>query len=376
MKYCISIDWLSLYCLLPVPSADWVPVSGNSAEIDAAYPWRYRAAYFGTRQYMVLTYVDAPNEQGGYDDFAEVQSAPASAILDAASVIVKFNNRVLYKPDMWELIDKFLHDNNMIVHNISRIDLCADLNQFAHIVPLILIRKFATKELRHIGRGVGALYFNHGVFAKLDEDGQRMPCKEYGVNYTGMSFGTHSSDARVYLYNKSFELLTQGDKPWIRDRWHSIGLDVRNVWRLEVSLKSKACTFKDKLTGATVTVNTDNMRDTSGELTKIYHTFVRKLFAFVVNRAGITNISREPRLELFNCEPVYLRHSIRNVSRGTRTEKMIIKALYLLGDMYRGAANDEMQDVAQSFAVGVAQSCDLEQWMRERMDKWEQPTHK
>lgn len=376
MRYVLSIDWLSLYCLYKQRSEEWCGVSGKSDTIGAAYPWRYRTADYGTRQYKVLTFVDMPNEQGGWDDFAEVQSSPCSKVLNSSSVIVRLNNRVLYRPDMWELLDKFLADNGFVFHSISRIDVCADFNDFAHMSPLALVSRFANKELRHIGRGVGALYFNHGVFAKFDDHGRKTDSKEYGVNYTGLSFGTHASDARIYLYNKSFELLTQGDKPWIVDRWRSIGLDVRSVWRLEVSIKSKACKFKDKLTSAVVTIGIDNTRDTAGSLAKIYHTFVRKMFSFIVNRPNITNITREPRIELFNCDPCFLRHSIRNVSRGTRTEKMIIKALFLLGDTYRGAENDAMQDLGQSFACGIAQSCGMVDWLRDRADTWQQPTHK
>lgn len=371
MIYALSIDWLSLFCYYPTASAEWIGVTGDASTIDSAYPWRYRPADYGTRQFKQLMFVDMPNEQGGYDDFAEVQYNPCSTkVLNPRSVIVRFVNRILYRPDMWQLIDMFLQQNKFTVNNISRIDLCADFNQFAHIDPLTLICRFANRQLRHIGRGVGSLYFNHGVMPKF-ANGQKIG-KEYGVNYTGLAFGTHASDCRVYLYNKSFELATQGDKPWIRDRWSAAGLDVKNVWRLEVSIKSKACEFKDKLSGQTVTIDTTNSRS---QLSVIYHTFVRRLFSFVVNRPGITNISREPRLELFNCEPCYIRHSIRNVSRGTRTDKIIIKALYLIGERYRGAENDECQALAQSFAVGIAESTDLAQWMSGRCDEWNIPTH-
>ena len=371
MRYCISIDWLSLYCLLSIRSEDWSPVSGNSDTIDAAYPWRYRTADYGTRQYKILTFVDMPNEQGGWDEFAEVQSAPCSKVLHPRSAIVRFNNRVLYRPDLWQLVDKFLGDNGFEFHSISRVDICADFNQFLTISPKKLIADFANKSLRHVGRGVGSLYFNHGVFTD-----KLKGTKDYGVNYTGLAFGTHSSDARVYLYNKSFELLTQGNKPWIVDRWKAIGLDVREVWRLEVSIKGKGCKLKDRLSGAKIDVNCDLLRDVDGALAKIYHTFVKKLFAFVRNRQGITNITREPRIQLFNLAPIWIRHNLRNISKSSRTEKMVIKALYTLGDTYRGEDNREMQTLAQSFAVGIANSCDLDEWMSRKIDEWKVTTHK
>lgn len=371
MVYCISVDWLALYCYYPTASGDWQPVTGKADTIDAAYPWRYRVADYGTRQYKMLTFVDMPNEQGGYDEFAEVQSHPCSGVINARSVIVRFNNRVLYRPDMWDLVDVFLRDNNFAFHSISRIDICADFNQFKSMSPLKLIQGFANKELRHVGRGVGSLYFNHGIFT----DRQR-GTKDYGVNYTGLAFGTHSSDVRIYLYNKSFELLTQGDKPWIRDRWRAIGLDETKVWRLEVSIKSKGCHFKDSLTGEVVDVDVNRVRDTRGDLSKIYHTFVKKMFAFVKNHPHITNISREPRIELFNLCPIWVRHSLRNISKSSRTEKMIIKALYTLGDTYRGEENAAMKDTAQSFAVGIAESTDLTQWMRQKVSEWDVVVHK
>ena len=371
MIYTISIDWLSLFCLYPSASSDWRPVTGDASTFDAPYPWRYRVADYGTRQFKILTFVDMPNEQGGWDDFAEVQSAPASKVLNARGVVVRFVNRVLYRPDMWDLVEKFLKDNSFDFHSISRVDICGDFNQFETIAPAELIRQFAAKKLRHVGRGIGALSFNHGIFKDI-----RTGAKDYGVNYTGLSFGTHASDCRVYLYDKSFELLTQGDKPWIRDRWRAVGLDPRAVWRLEVSIKGKACKFRDRLSGADITITPTDMADSSAYLAKIYHTFVQKLFAFVVNRRGITNISREPRIRLFSLHPIFVRHVLRNVSGSSRIEKMIIKALYTIGDNYRGAEMDDMQTLAQTFAVGIADACDLNEWMSRKSDEWKVKTHK
>lgn len=379
----LAIDWLSVYCLWcpPAgisspgreddPSGVWQPIESNGGTFDAGYPFRYKLEDYGTRQFSQLWRVSMPNEEGGRDDFAEVQSKPYSTILAANAIIVRFVNRVLYRPDFWELANRFLLENHFDFQGISRIDICSDFNDFATIAPRALIEGFAGKRLRHIGRGVGALYFNHGVGADAEVEGK----KDYGVQYTGVSFGTHTSDARVYLYNKSFELLTQGDKPWIRDTWIAAGLDVRHVWRLEVSIKSKGCKFKCKQSGKQVTIDTATASD-KDELAMIYHSFVAKLFAFVKNRKGITNISREPRITLFDSHFHYQRAPIRNVSGSSKTERMIIKALYQLGDLYRGAANIETADLAQSFAVNIAESTDLAEWMSKKIQEWERPTHK
>lgn len=364
MRYVLSIDWLAIFCRYSQPDA-WVGVTGSSDSIGAAYPWRYHREDFGTRQFKHLTRVSMPNEQCGYDEFAEVQSDPCSDILARGSMIVRFVNRVLYRQDFWDLADKFLADNCIEYRSISRVDICADFNDFATISPMELIREFANKRLRHIGRGVGALYFNHGVTRG-----------EYGVNYTGLSFGTHSSDARVYLYNKSFELLTQGDKPWIRDRWNAVGLDARTVWRLEVSLKSKACKFKDKRTGREIIVNDYRVRSTDKGLPKIFHTFERKLFSFIKNRPGITNVTREPRLQLFVGVPAFERGVLRNVTGSNRLDRMVIKSLYLMGGTYRGQEVRDVSGYAQTLACVLAESTDLVDWLQDKSTQWEQKTHR
>lgn len=364
MQYVVCIDWLALFCEYKESSAAWVgATSGNRALFDVG-PWQYKIEDYGTRHYKHLCRVSYPNEHSGYDEFAEVQYEPCSRIIGANSVIVRFVNRMLYRNDFWELASKFLADNEFKFKSISRVDICADFNDFATLSPLSLIQRFANKELRHVGRGVGALYFNHGA-----HNGN------YGVNYTGLSFGTHSSDARVYLYNKSFELLTQGDKPWIRDTWKVIGLDTRSVWRLEVSLKSKACKFKDKNTDEKITITPERI-DTRSDLAVIYHTFVRKLFAFVVNRPGITNITREPRIKLFDDSPAMDRAVIRNVSGSSRLERILIKALYTMGDTYRGELLKDNESITQSVAVALAESTDLLEWMAERESGWQVKTHK
>lgn len=384
MIYAVCIDWLALYChYTPVPPSPndchdvqqamdeyWEPAAEEGTDdIFGRYPFHYKLQQYGTRQFAKLYKVSMPNAEGGWDDFAEIQAHPHAGILYKHSIVVRFVNRVLYLPDFWELAQRLLSDNNFAFRNISRIDICADFNQFATIPPLTLIEDFAAKKLRHIGRGVGAIFFNHEVRRG-----------EYGVHPTGLTFGTHASDAHVYLYNKSFELLTQKDKPYIRDLWNSIGLDIRNVWRLEVSIKSKGVTFKDRTSGNEVTINTNvlDKQDTAkyAELTKIYHTFVRKLFSFIKNRPNISNVTREPRIVLFDGAPAYDRSVPRNISSSTRVDKMVIKSLYQLGDLYRGAANIDAADLAQSFAIGIAESTDLGGWMSNKIKEWERPTHK
>lgn len=356
MKYVLSIDWLSVFCIFAGEGNTWKPM--ESAQFS------YKKEDFGTRCFSVFHRVRIANVEGGWDEFAEVQSIPYSSILPPYAIIIRFVNRVLYMPNFWEVALSFLTLNQIEVRGISRIDLCADFNQFATMDPKALIEGFAAKKYRHIGRGVGSLAFDHGV-KKGD----------YGVNYTGLTFGTHSSDAHVYLYNKSFELLTQGDKPWIRERWRRVGLNVHEVWRLEVSIKSSGLKFKDKKTKEIIEVQ-PTMVGENASLDKIYHSYINKLFSFIVNRKGITNVTREPRLVLFDEKPAYDRGSISNLSPGNRMERILIKQLWQMGDTYRGAFIYQAQQSARDFAERIAAATGLHTWLEEKQTEWDTPIHK
>lgn len=390
MVYTISIDWLAIHChYIPKvepfkPFAEdkrtmmeklrqkWTPKDGDPETCDIMHPqaFRYKMEQYGTRSFSELWRVSVHNAEGGWDDFAEVQACPYSGILQDNSVIVRFVNRALYTDNFWQDAEQFLSDNSFEFKGISRIDICGDFNQFKTMTARQLIEGFASKKFRHIGQGVGALYFNHGVMRDKETNST-----DYGVKYTGLSFGTHASDLRVYLYNKSFELLTQGDKPWIRDRWSHVGLDVLNVWRLEVSIKSKAVKFKDRTSGKVVTID-KNCAANDDELGTIYHTLVQKKFDFRVNNTRCTNVSRLERIQLFDLHPVYDHRTIRNISPGGRFEKMFIKALYLISDIYRGQNIADGDMLAQSLAFDIARATDLEGWMTKKVTEWEKPNHK
>lgn len=356
MIYVLSIDWLSVFCIYTGKGDIWEPKE---------HPFfQYKKEDFGTRCFSTFHRVRIANSEGGWDEFAEVQSVPYSSILPPYAIIIRFVNRQLYAANFWEMALHFLSLNLIEIRGISRIDICADFNHFETIDPRTLIEMFAAKTLRHIGRGVGALAFDH-----------RVKNGEYGVNYTGLTFGTHSSDAHCYLYNKSFELLTQGDKPWIKERWKRVGLDIREVWRLEVSIKSGGLKFKDKATGKKVEIDAAMIKEQM-TLDKIYHTFVKKLFSFIKNPPRQKNITREPRIVLFSDKPAYDRGAISNTSPGNRMERILIKSLWQMSDVYRGAFIYGAKKDAQAFAEKIAASTGLYSWLEDKKTLWETPIHK
>lgn len=360
MKYALSIDWLSLYVTSPLGV-----VAQNITESDGGgWSWDYEKAEHGTRQFRELITVYINKEE-----FAEVQQIPCSSILQPRTMIVKFANRRLYSKGLFGCMDMFLRQQCMQVLNISRIDICADFNTFHNgLQPISLIKKFLSSEFRHVGRGIGASHFNH--FAK----------KEHGVsrsylNYTGLSFGSRESEARVYLYNKSFELLTVHDKPHIRQLWQIVGLTNTKdtpVWRLEVSIKSGGMRFMNKATQEKVHITPDFITE-NVNISLIYHTFVKSLFSFVKNRAGITNITREPRIQLFNGEPYIERCCLNDSDSGNRAERILIKQLWQMSQRYRGREIVEDEGISKTLATELAKSTNLDEWLREKSQIWKRP---
>ena len=372
MTYTLSIDWLALFCQCEagmffkaedLKSVHCGQHSWEDGEFRSnmqymeALPWSYELAEHGTRQYKQLWTIFLQREEVAF-----VQAQPCSQILQANSCIVKFSNRLLYRHDLWDIVNRFLFDHLITPLNISRLDLCADFNKFASYECVPFIADFLSSKLRHKGQGIGAAYFQHYTIPSGVSRVQR-------VKYTGLSFGSHESEARVYLYNKTLELQTK-DKPYIRDLWRTGGLNLsKDVWRLEVSLKSGATKFRDRKSGEDVQIDFEGIKK-SCNLSIFYHTFVRKLFSFVYNREGITNISREPIIELFNGEPFYDRQIIRNVSGSNRMDKIFIKQLWLMSQKYRSNGCVADEDLGRMLSTEVSESTDLTRWFLFKRDWW------
>lgn len=356
MIYALSIDWLAFHC------------QSESGVIDESVErYVYERAPHGTRQYKELITCRL-----GEEDFAEVQQVPCSSVLRERTLIVKFCNRFLYHVNLWHLVDEFMQLHKLRILNLSRVDLCADFNTFYNgLHPITFIKGFLSSVYRHVGRGDGSSYFNH--FSR--KEGKNSISS---LVYTGLKFCSKKSAANVYLYNKTYELKTVHDKPHIRKLWQKVGLvsdKKTSVWRLEVSIYSKGMKFKNKETGEEVKITQSLLCQPEG-VSLIYHTFVRSLFSFVRNRSGITNITREPRIQLFNGEPCITRTTTSYGDSGDRTEKILIKQLWQMSDKYRSSEILADEGIAKLLSAELTRSCDLEEWFNEKSAKWSKPKRK
>ncbi len=363
MKYALSIDWLQFFCVCG--RGRFLASDPYNETLDSPLPYGYRLEKCGSRHYKKIVTIIYDGE-----DIAQVQHEPHSTqVLPPDSCIIKFDNRLLYSNDLWNIVEYVLKDHHLRVRSLSRVDICADFNSLHKYDCVQFITDFLASKIRHKGSGKGAAHFEH--YGKM-EHGYSIS----HLDYTGLTFGSHDSDSRAYLYNKTRELAQAKDKPYIRDFWNKAGLDTtKDVWRLEISLKSKAMKFKNKQTADVVKIDKDELKDTA-ELAKLFHTFRRKLFSFIVNRPGITNISREPLIELFNGEPYYEHGVLRNVTGSTRTERILIKQLWQMVNVYRGTGFVSDNEITKTLATNLAETCDLQDWLTFKKRRWDKPTKK
>lgn len=389
--YLVNIDWLSLYCVcgaecyhqsgrIDVDPA--TAASGTDGEQVAKmvrtqrFPespsYQYEIMPYGSRQYAQIIYAYRSKEK-----IAEIQACPHSHLLLHSSCIVKFDNRLLYHAHGRGMISEFLREHSLRVERVSRVDLCADFTKFYCYECVPFIRDFLSSKIRHIGRGAGQANFTHGSYMDKDDHTSKA-----FLRYGSMTFGKHSSDVRVYLYNKSRELAEVHDKPYIRDAWAAAGLtagDSKDVWRLEVSIHGQGIRYTNKDTNTAEEITFQDLMDDSRVLT-IYRTFVDAYFRFIRNRDGITNITREGRkaaLSLFGDNPPTInRGYLRCVTGSNRADRIFIKKLHQHADELRALDTPEWHLFGYSAAQKVAAACDLSDWLEEKAAEWERLKHK
>lgn len=317
---------------------------------------------YGTRQYSVLANVYYGRELFGY-----LQAYPRVSSVAPDSFILKIANMYLYRKDCWTTLDYVLRTLNLRPKSISRLDLAADFNHFhGGLHPVEFIRQFMAGEIKHKGRASGAVDFVQR-YAYI----QNQKRIEDYIKYNALQMGKRTSDARAYLYNKSLELNEVKKKPYIMDAWCDAGFNVDDVWRLEVTMKSKALKFVDKNSGELIEFNLDNILSPSPGLNigTLYFAMLQSLW-FFFKPTGQKNVSREKMMKLFEDEVTINRGTFRESNPSDRSERILIKALHTLALRYRGVSLEQKFNAIDT-AKTLASSMDLTDWYEDKKRSWE-----
>lgn len=389
-KYILNIDWLAIYGTQALPlnvsdghiyrkdKEDVVDEIMQNATADSAGDVTVNEAVhrlkrfhfddielvmmpYGSKQFAAVVEIYRDN-----DIFAIMQMYPKLPSLPRAAMIIKIANQRLYTPKWmsdFEYICAVLRINPI---SISRLDLAADFNMFnGDLHPVEFIRRFMSGEIKHKGRGVG-----HVDFVQRYARDSKSKTIHDSLHFNALTMGKKTSDAHCYLYNKTIELDEVKNKPYIRDCWRAAGFDVRDVWRLEVTMGAKALKFKDKNTGEAFTFGLqDIMRPgESMNIAVLYRMMLHSLFFFFYP-TGQKNVSRESEIILLDDECYIDRGVIRNSQVSNRTERILIKQLFTLSQRYKGITETD-QKYAVRAADNLVTACDLREWYESHKSEW------
>lgn len=213
----LNCDWLGLS----------LHIAGEPKPVEG-YVWReYSATNVWNKRRVLWT------ENG--DRVLTLLSEPRSAIISNSAALCEIENEWLYHGGghsrILDVLEKSVFFN---ITGISRLDLAVDFCPTE-----------AQKEVI-FGLADGEYYIGGKSnrvpwWAKVQNDKLHPMWNGKNIPYD-QSWGHKTTDIKWKLYYKTKELLDAGGgkfmmKPYIVDQWRLHGMDIRNVWRVEVSLK-------------------------------------------------------------------------------------------------------------------------------------------
>lgn len=311
-KYCISVDWLQVYCKCDL---DEIPASINVMGMSYSVERLERITPLWQEVYAI---------KWQNREIAELCRSPRSSALDKFGSTVKLANRVLYSTKWLPVLRGIISELGLRYVGITRLDLCADCNVLAgeRSVDSFLLDFFCHIPLTegHIIRS-GSRKLT--VQATRDKTGF--------TRISGIRWGSSNNDVGAYCYNKSLELLEVKDKPWIREVWEKNGLinawtkeqwdelpekmkqkkielgDSSEfiqtpVWRFEISIKGHAKDLLHIDTGEIFKLSLDIMEQ-ENSIRELFFYYAAKYLDFRIN-TGQKRLRDYVPLQLFEDSPV------------------------------------------------------------------------
>lgn len=369
-KYCISIDWLQLYCIcnFVVGVRDSIV---SEAECDHIYMVR--------EDISTALWTEVYGVYRGKLKVAVLCRAPRSSAMDKQGCTLKLENRVLYSKEWLPILRRILADLQLQYKGITRIDLCYDCNKLAG------------------GRSVGKFLFDYATAAPYQEGHiVRVGSRRFSIHgirnrggameINSMRWGSQGSDIGAYCYNKSLEMIEIKEKPWILEKWEANGLinewdmgawtklsDARKrfeiedgksadyvhtpVWRFEISIKSHAKDLLDLATGDLFQLSLDYIEQ-QGAIERLFYVYAQKAFHFRMS-TGQKTIREYPDIKIFernNVEVSQCPHFVSRYLDSGRTEKVCYNILKKMIETYSDLSSAQLNSLqsAMDFLLTTA----------------------
>lgn len=307
--YAINVDWLQVYC-----HDSNVGLLNHIYYESSAYEFVLQE--HGSRHFREIWNV--LNSDG--EKYAVIQRCPHSSVLSKDGSIVQLCNRELYRPNYASEFIVFLASHKFKYKSISRLDICFDSNY--------LLKKLShSKLIKDIMMGVvlknnqAKVNWNFNAIANV---GAPMECNS-------CSFGSKSSSVSTKMYNKTLEMKEQKNKPYIVESWIYNGIDIeRDVWRIEISIKSDASTTIRTESGEIFRLTPDSLKMQT-IVEDVFFSYAAKYFSFKKNN-NTKNKTRMPDLEIFPKERTLTLRPVRitNEKDSGRADRIFLKKLHTL----------------------------------------------
>ena len=251
----------------------------------------------------------------------------------ANSCQVKVDNSRLYYSGWAESLHALLRALRWRVQFVNRIDICADFNYFANgRLPLSFCQDYLSQPTK-----------NRPSFIRHSSNKVRAIATRTlrSLNYETLSWGPRDSAVQTNLYNKSLELETKCDKPWIRQRWVEGGLlhgeidgKKHYVWRVEFSINPSALMMIKSDTDEVIgNLNINNVCNPAA-LIETWEVLHPRYFTFhILTKDALKNDKLRIRdlevVELFKRD-YCVKYQVKGVQyfrKSTRTDRLLLKRL-------------------------------------------------
>lgn len=298
--------------------------------------------------------------------FAHIFYRPRNPHVNPRATLVKVANCQLYQSQWSNVLQMMLRALGIRFVRIARVDVCADFEYFANgRLPLKFAQDYLSKPTasrpsfirkssnKFVARGVKA-------FDKL--------------LFETIQWGTRDSAVQVNLYNKTRELQSVHDKPWIRAKWRDYGLpdDIskqarRFVWRVEFSLNPSLKYVQDRSLSRLREIMLSDV-DSQRALDGIFTTLVADYFQFyylapsdVKGKRRVKDLRPVVLFSNLDAAPYKLRTFV--AAHGScRTERMLLRKVDDILSFYKDLSPDEFDALtkARDVLAGVFHVSELE----------------
>lgn len=332
----LNVDYLDCHVIFSTPKEPLYPSN-----------FKVKTLPHGTRHFSIIEEIWWDNNR-----IATIRRVPYSVLLPAELVLVKFDNWILYRYNVFEYAQRFFQLCGMEFKNFARLDLSLDFQEFENgMNPSLFIKRYLSGSVLKMGKA-----------SKFKVVGTQHPNKH---DYESIRFGSMLSEISYYMYNKRKEMEEVKWKAWIEQTWQKNGFDPeKDVWRLEFSLKSGNKMVMDAETQEVQLIHSlDTLKRDNQKL--IFEVLREKYWQFVWND-GQQKKNRMRKLKLF--KPSEFNHQLCELEGSkdaTRSTKIFITKLEETATELRGG---DMESVfaAQLLKQKMITEYGLQTWAHQK----------